>query len=220
MQAVVCLGTRGEGDYHSCLSIVNEVLSCIPPYALYCNKDVDDDANTLHLDKYFESNIPIYRRARSAWLFDLYFRGQNIIDDLPLAVKVELRFCDDMYGVKISPFTCAYYLMFLSYHELGQYEERDNALRLLIDTMDSFEQLENRGYHLFSIAGHCLLLAGHTFHACVMFVRSYLLTQKINHLTNTTPQYTTYRVYPGQSWQLSRHLAFLSGKSKSTPKVS
>ena len=101
-----------------------------------------------------------------------------ILHSLPLAIQVEIRFSDDSSkGVKISPFTCAHYLMFLCYHELRRYEERDNALRLLIDTIDSLEQLENRRYHSFNITGHCLLLAGHTFHACVMFVRSYLLTQ-------------------------------------------
>ena len=79
-----------KGDYHSCLSVVNDVLSCIPPYALYCNNDVDEDNNTLHLDKYFESNTPIYKRARSAWLFDLCFRGQNIISWCVVAVKLPI----------------------------------------------------------------------------------------------------------------------------------
>ena len=64
---------------------------------------------------------------------------------MPLAIQVEMRFCNDKEGMKISPFTCAYHLMFLSYHELGQYGERDNALRLLIDTVNNLEQLEHRG---------------------------------------------------------------------------
>ena len=59
----------GKGDYQSCLTVVNEVLSRIPPYALHCNADDDNAAKTLHGGKYFDSTKDIYTRAWNAWLF-------------------------------------------------------------------------------------------------------------------------------------------------------
>ena len=126
-----------NGDYSSCLKAANDVLSSIPPYVLHSSCDSSRsniNANARYCIKYFESNIAIFKRSKSAWLFDLHFH-KNETKNLPLAIQIELNHCDDAIGVSISPFTCAYYLTFLCYHKLKQYENRDRALDMLVDVV-------------------------------------------------------------------------------------
>ena len=68
--------------------------------------------------------------------------------------------------------------MFLCYHELRQYGERDRALRLLIDVVDDPGQHGAAWYHSLNIAGHYLLLAGQRDSAREMFIISYKVTQR------------------------------------------
>ena len=59
---------------------------------------------------------------------------------VPRAIQIELDHCDPIIGVKISPLTYAYYLMFMCYHRLGQYDDMDRALRQLVDTVNDRER--------------------------------------------------------------------------------
>ena len=166
-------------DYTACLRAVNNVLSRIPPYALYMSGGEivsSNESKSLYEQIYQESDIDIMKRTRTSWLMDLRFT-KDMLETVPLAIHVELSFCDPELGVKVSPFTFAYYLMFLCYHELRQYEDRDRALRLLLDVVNNPEQCEASMYRTLNIAGHCLLLAGQRDRARELFIRSFQLTQ-------------------------------------------
>ena len=101
----------------------------------------------------------------------LSFR-KDVINNVTLAIQVVLRFCEHVYGVLISPITCAYYLMFLCYHELCQKENRERALRLLMTVVNSPELCERHIHHSFNIAGHRLLLAGQWCRAWNSYLQS------------------------------------------------
>ena len=169
-----------KGDYLSTLSTVNDVLSRMPPYALYYSavrqKSVSSDVKQLYLDMCMSSNISTSEKARTAWLFDLMINKDA--PNMPLAIQIEQHFCEPPLEVLISPFTCAYYLMFLCYHELNQYNSRNRSLRQLVDVATNVHK--ERGlapYPSYNIAGHCLLLAGAPIEAREMFVRSCLSTR-------------------------------------------
>ena len=170
-------------DYAACLRAVNDVLSRIPPYALYMsdgNLLSSRESTSLYEQVYLQSDADVMERLTTSWLQDLYFHkhmSYNI--NLPAAVRVELSVCDEVWGIRVSPFVFAYYLMFLCHHELHQYEDRDRALRLLVDTVYNPEQRGAFYYHSLNIAGHCLLLAGRTDCAWELFTLSYQLSQTV-----------------------------------------
>ena len=91
---------------------------------------------------------------------------------VPRAIQIEFDHCDPNFGVDISPFTYAYYLMFLCYHGLGQYDNRDRALCQLVDIANDKERRGVLRYHSYNIAGHCLLMAGYPGMARDMFIKS------------------------------------------------
>ena len=91
---------------------------------------------------------------------------------MPRAIQIELDYCDKYIGVFISPFAYTYYLMFLCYHGLGQYVNRDRALRQLVDTVNDDERCGAFRHHSYNITGHCLLMAGCVDIARVMFLQS------------------------------------------------
>ena len=165
-----------RGHYQFCLRIVDEMLSSVPPYALYfdgCSFCGSGVSKLLYGNKYVGPENVSQKKVTSAWMFELRFPQDLAAGNLPLAIKIELNFCDDILGVQHSPFTCAYYLMFLCYHVLQQDEDRDWALCQLIVAVNNPYQREDHRYHSYNIAGHCLLLAGQIHHARVMFLRSY-----------------------------------------------
>ena len=105
-----------------------------------------------------------------------------MIDILPLAIYIELYFCDsilyDLFYVRVSPIVMLHYLAFQCYHELGQYDHRDNALYHLLDAVkadDFFNSLPH--YHSLNIGGHCLLIAGDKDRARDMFTSSLRKTE-------------------------------------------
>ena len=180
------IGLLTKHDYHSALVIVNQVLSNIPPYALHDANDLDrvpTEADELYVDMFLDSEHSTIQRSRQAWMCDLVVHKSRY-EAMPLAIQIELYFCDALvfnYTI-LSPFTCLYYLMFLCYHELHQYERRNHALRQLVDLVVSNKQ-RRRGtdfLHSINIAGHCLLIAGETDQAKDMFVRSNLNAQYNN----------------------------------------
>ena len=167
-------------DYTSTLRIVNQVLSSIPPYALAftCSGESDHDAQYLtevehlYVDKFLHSDSNAIERARETWLCDLtVWKAQT--KAMPLAIQIELYFYDPTFPLLLSPFTCMYYLMFQCYHELHQYDNRDRALRQLVDVVNNDEKYWKFRYHSYNIAGHCLLVAGEIDQARDMFLLSY-----------------------------------------------
>ena len=165
-------------DYTSTLRIVNQVLSSIPPYALY-DSDPDDqnltEAEHLYVDKFLHSESNVMERAREAWLCDL-FVSKSQTKVMPLGIQIELYFCALGYPLLLSPFACLYYLQFLCYHKLHQYENRDRALRQLVVVANNDKQKEEFRHHSYNIAGHCLLIAGEIDQAREMFLHSYEYT--------------------------------------------
>ena len=169
-------------DYASTLRIVNQVLSSIPPYALAlacCKSDHNTqnltEAEHLYVDKFMHSECSTIERAREAWLCELIVHKSQT-KAMPLAIQIELYFSDDVANLLcLSPFTCLYYLMFLCYHELHQYDNRDRALRQLVDIANN-ERWGHLHRHSYNIAGHCLLVAGEKDRARDMFLRSYGFT--------------------------------------------
>ena len=99
---------------------------------------------------------------------------KDMSDSMPLGIQIELHFSDST--LSLSPLTCAYYLQFLCYHEMHQYDRRDSALQQLIEPLynpDSYCILND-----INIAGHCLLLAGKRVQACDVFYSSYTASQR------------------------------------------
>ena len=173
-----------KGAYTETLITVNQMLSNITPFTLYFRpNDTDNhfsgstEAKELYKDIFGESRKTISQRAKRAWLFDVQcFNDMSPI--MPLAIQIELEMCKHLRCVvELSPFACAYYLMFLCYHELRQYDERDHALRQLLDVVNNPMQSGTIPYRNINIAGHCLFMAGKTTQARHFFIGSYKLTK-------------------------------------------
>ena len=162
-------------DFSLALNIINQMLSSIPPFTMYHDHFIETDAKQLYVDTFLDSDITTIHRARKAWMFDLTF-AQAMTNVVPLAIQIELYFRGTQI-VWLSPFTCAYYLQFLCYHEMHQYDNRDHALQQLIEVGKNPKQ---HGYPLtsFNIIGHCLLLAGRTVQARTILYWSYMLSHK------------------------------------------
>ena len=135
------------GEYRLSSRIVKRVLSSISPFALYFSgcglRHVDDGTKHRYIDNFRSNDADMKVRARKAWIFDLLFM-QNTMDIVPAAIQVELIHCDRSTGVYLSPFICAYYLMFLNYYGLGEYDNSNRALCQLIDVVNNPEQRGNR----------------------------------------------------------------------------
>ena len=154
----------------STLDIVNLVLSNIPPYAIFEGADAN-----FYIDIFLNSDTTTIQRARKAWMFEMVF-SKYMSDMLPLGLQIELYFCD--VTISLSPFTCIYYLQFLCYHGMQQYDRRDRALQQLIETVQDPELYNIEHYMSLNIAGHCLLLAGKRSQARDIFYDSYTDTQR------------------------------------------
>ena len=179
-----------KGDYNATLTIVNKVLSNITPFSLYFRATFRDsislEAERLYKDKFLNWRENISERAKCSWLFDLKCYN-NMTHIVPLAIQIELDSCDTAYNssdlikeyrpvVDLSPFVCAFYLMFLCYHELRQYDERDLALRQLVDATNNPMQWGTFPYNSYNITGHCLFMAGEITKAQEVFIKSYQST--------------------------------------------
>ena len=163
------------------LDIINKVLSSIPPFAMYMfyvAMFANSEEKELYVNMFLDSGVPMNVRARTAWMFNLCF-ANDMTDMVPLAIQIELFFHKETLLVHLSPFICMYYLQFLCYHDLHQYNNRDRALQELINISND----KNRhGFpHIsLNIAGHCLLLAGRRDQALVMFQISYRITESLH----------------------------------------
>ena len=171
-------------DYTSTLSTVNQLLSNIAPFALYSCDCANSDhwgsteAKELYVRRFIDSEIFIENRAKTAWLRPLMV-DKDMAHVMPLAIQIELLFHDHAVFafMKLSPYVCAYYLMFLCYHELYQYDQRDRALCQLVDVANNARQSGPTNLS-WNITGHCLFLAGDTTQAREFFIRSYQLTKR------------------------------------------
>ena len=160
------------GDYSSTLDIIDQVLSNIPPFAFHRHASLD--AKQLYVDVFGCSDVTIIQKAKTAWMFQMIFL-KALSYPLPLAIRIEL--CLSCIGIEISPLTCAYYLQFLCYFDLHQYENRDRALEQLVDFAKDAAEKQHTSISDLNIAGHCLLLAGKIAEARSLFNKSYTITQ-------------------------------------------
>ena len=211
-------------DYRLSLRIVNNVLSRISPFTLYYSGEIllsNEETKRCYVDKFSINDTHVRERARRAWVYDLLIMPYNT-DIVLAAIQVELRHCDRRIGVHLSPFICAYYLMFLNYYGLRQYDKRDRALRLLIEAANNPEQDGIARYHSYNIAGHCLLSVGDNVQARDMFMRSYQSTLQLPaiHKLNSAHYYLQIMSnYTTVSWKLVR-LTYLHGTCLSAYYVS
>ena len=185
-----------RGDYRLSLDVLNTMLSSIPPFALYCGPSCDlrasNETKKWYVDVFSrDKNVAI--RARQAWMFDIVLMPSDI-DMVPAAIQIELTHCDHLLGLYLSPFVLTYYLMFLNYHALHQYESRNRALCQLIEAVNNPKQCGHFRYHSYNIAGHCLLYMGLYEQARDMFTRSYQFTssQPRIHRLNSVRLYLQY----------------------------
>ena len=167
------------GDYCLSLDIINKVLSSVSPFAIYSTgrglRRVSDETKSRYVDMFISNGRRATERARRAWMLDSRIMPLHM-DIVPAAIQVELKHCDGNQGILLSPFVCAYYLMFMNYCGLGQNDARNRALRQLIDVVIDPEQCGENIHTSYNIAGHCLLTVGETEQARNMFIRSYEFT--------------------------------------------
>ena len=85
-------------DYTACLRTVNDLLSQIPPYALYTSHRLlrsSRDSKSIYEHVYLQSDTDIGERIRTSWLQNLRFYKHMLYNiNLPFAVRVELSVCD------------------------------------------------------------------------------------------------------------------------------
>ena len=167
-----------KGDYSTALITINKLLSSIPPYDFYkvcedTNCHVDNDAKILYADMFVNSKLGIARIARRSWLLQFHLPESAMLV-MPLAIQSSHR------EVQLSPLTLASYLQFLCYHGLRQYDNRDRALRQLVEVVDNPELsgCDCIRYLEYYLAGHCLGFVGERARAREMFIKSYMYESK------------------------------------------
>ena len=185
------------GDYRLSLRIINKVLSSISPFALYYTgidlSYVSEETKSRYVDMFSSNDTRVTERAGRAWMFDLRIMRLHT-GVVPAAVQIELKHCDDDQGMFFSPFVCAYYLMFLNYSGLSQYDNRYRALCQLIEVVNDQQQCGRHGHNSCNVAGHCLLSVGEWAQADDMFLRSYMSTlpYPAHHRHNSAQYYLQY----------------------------
>ena len=143
-----------RGDYRLSLDILKAMLSSILPFALYCSHSCDlrasNETKKWYVKAFSRDDKNVKTRARQAWVFDIALMPSDI-GMVSIAIQIELAHCDKNVGVYLSPFVFTYYLMFLNYHALHQYENRDRTLRQLFETVHNREQCEDFRWHSYNI---------------------------------------------------------------------
>ena len=183
-------------DYFATLKIVNNIFSAMPPFAIYCSgRHIHTEYPSAYRDICYLGNESIVSKAKKVWLCDLKILPEDF-HFMPRAIQIELLHYDQEIGVTISPFVYAYYLMFLCYHELGQYDNRDRALCQLVETANDRERCGVAKHHSYNIAGHCLLVIEHVEMARDFFSRQLISLTKYMQLSiNKTPRIIIYLSY-------------------------
>ena len=97
-----------RSDYAACLRTVNDLLSRIPPYALYMSYRLlrsSMESKSIYEHVYLQSDADKVERIRTSWLQDLHFYKHMLYNiNMPLAVRVELSVCDTV-GVVVGFFS-------------------------------------------------------------------------------------------------------------------
>ena len=185
------------GDYRLSLRIINKLLSSISPFALYNTRidlsNVNEETKERYVEMFSSNDTRVTERARRAWMFVLRIMRLHT-GMVPATVQIELKHCDDDQGIFFSPFVSAYYLMFLNYNGLSQYDNRYRALRQLIEVVNDQQQCGQHGQNSCNVAGHCLLSVGEREQARDMFLRSYMSTlpHPAHHRHNSAQYYLQY----------------------------
>ena len=93
-----------KSDYSSVLSITNEILSSIPPFAFFHSavNQLDNENKRLYVDTFLDSDITVMQRAKKAWMNELTLT-KDMTDVVPLAIKIELYFSDPCVHISLSP---------------------------------------------------------------------------------------------------------------------
>ena len=161
-----------QGKYPISLNIIYNVLSSIPPFAIYYSVGRMGifGNKQLYVDMLLDSDIQMTKMPKKAWMFDIWFL-KEMTELVPLGIQIELYFCHSEMEVMLSPYVCTYYLQFLCYHEMRHYGDRDRALQHLIEAAFDNQQ-SGTARHSYNLAGHCLLIAGQKARAQFMFSMS------------------------------------------------
>ena len=171
-------------NFTSTLSIVNQILSNIEPYAMYfccdnANHWGSDGSKDMYIMMFIGKESTVGDRGKTICLLP-FLVNKDLVHVMPLAIQIEAYFF--LRGIKVvmplSPYVCVYYLMFFCYHKLHLYDERDCALRQLVDVANNELQSGPEQYHSDNITGHCLLIAGMKDQAYDFFIRSYQSTKQ------------------------------------------
>ena len=117
-----------QGDHRRLLQTINDIFSSVPPYAIEYSVDIptNDRCKQLYVHTCCIRNTHTIRRTQEAWLIDMYITN-DVYFLVSSAIQNELDHCDANVGFFLSHFTYAYHLMFLCYHELCQYDDRNRA---------------------------------------------------------------------------------------------
>ena len=184
-----------RGDYRLSLHILNTVLLSISPCTLYYGyksgvglRYIKDETKRRYVDKFHSDGNPITERARKAWMFDLVIMPADSIA-VPPAIQIELSFCHQAGGVRLSPYILAYFLMFLNYNGLRMFNNRNFALHQLVDAANSPEKWGNNQYHSYNIAGLCLFCLGKHDQAHDLFLKSLQCTSGFPHHRHNSANY-------------------------------
>ena len=164
-----------KADYNMALTTINKLLSSITQYTLYCSEGrvvSKEHTKISYVDMFVNSGLDYCQLANSAWLFD-FCVPQRSTSIVPAAIQMELIH-STAGAINISPFTVAYYLKFLCYHGLQRYDDRDHALRQLVEVVDNREKYGDNSirHRAYNIAGYCLWSVGHTARARELFLKS------------------------------------------------
>ena len=122
------------------------------------------------------SELELHQIAKRSWILD-FMIFENTRSIMPSAIQKELEYAHPCQIQELSPFTCAYYFQFLAYQGIGQLDNRNRAIRHLVEVADNPTQYACNciRYRAYNIAGHCLWTVGATTRARELFIKSYEL---------------------------------------------
>ena len=94
-----------RGDHCLSLRVINNVLSNVPPFTLYCSyvdlPYLSNEIRNWYFDVFSSYSTPVAVRARKAWMLDILLMPTDI-DTVPAAaaIQIELAHCDKRFGVR------------------------------------------------------------------------------------------------------------------------
>ena len=115
----ICANNEAKRLY---VNMFLDVFSSIQQFAMYMNNFAicaSNEAKQSYVNMFLDSDDQMIQRAKTARIFDLCITIDRT-DMVPLAIQIELFFYNgyNAISVLLSPFTHAYYLQFLCYHDM------------------------------------------------------------------------------------------------------